>query len=103
MSKQEELKQLPVPYTSIECLMYYIATGEIPDNLPDTSYNTMQEYLKFIAKYGISAQAKAGPQGKQGASVKELTININGNAVSGTAKLTDNKTINITGTYTAGA
>lgn len=44
----------------------------------------------------------AGKDGAKGASVKSLVINVSGTAVSGTATLTDNTTVAITGTYTPG-
>lgn len=43
----------------------------------------------------------AGAAGAKGASVKSLVINVAGTAVSGTATLTDDTTVAITGTYSA--
>lgn len=49
------------------------------------------------------ADGKNGAAGAKGAGVKALTININGTAITGTCTLTDNTTVSVTGTYTAGA
>lgn len=66
MSKETDLKNLPTPYSVMDCFLYYIATGTVPDNLPEETYNSIQAYLDYLAKYGAAngGSSTPGPAGK---------------------------------------
>lgn len=55
VSKQEDMAKLPVPLSPEECYFYFMATGEVPDQMPRQTWNRMSKYLEFIGKYGIAA------------------------------------------------
>lgn len=57
MSKKDDLAKLPVPLSPEECYFYFMATGEVPDQMPRQNWNRMSKYLEFIGKYGIAANA----------------------------------------------
>lgn len=75
MSKKDDLAKLPVPLSPEECYFYFMATGEVPDQMPRQNWNRMSKYLEFIGKYGIAANA---------ASVTTPTITI-GTVTTGAA------------------
>lgn len=41
---------LPKPYSDLEAIVYYLATGEIPDTLPKSPVTRIQAYLLYIAQ-----------------------------------------------------
>lgn len=55
----EKITELPEPLTEMECLLYYIATGEVPACLPSRPTNKVQTYLRYIAENGIAVSAAA--------------------------------------------
>lgn len=58
-------------------------------------------YINKPADGAKGPKGDPGTAGAKGASVKSLTINVKGVTISGTATLTDESTVQITGTYSA--
>lgn len=51
----EKITELPEPLTELECLLYYIATGQVPTCMIDRPTNKVQAYMRYIAENGIAA------------------------------------------------
>ncbi len=51
----EKITELPEPLTELECLLYYIATGEVPTCMIERPTNKVQMYMRYIAENGIAA------------------------------------------------
>lgn len=51
----ERITELPEPLTELECLLYYIATGQVPTCMIDRPTNKVQAYMRYIAENGIAA------------------------------------------------
>lgn len=53
----EKITTLPEPLTEMECLLYYIATGNVPVCMSSRVTNKVQAYMRYIAENGIAAGA----------------------------------------------
>lgn len=51
----EKITTLPEPLTEMECLLYYIATGNVPVCMNSRVTNKVQAYMRYIAENGIAA------------------------------------------------
>lgn len=57
----EKITELPEPLTELECLLYYIATGQVPTCMIDRPTNKVQAYMRYIAENGIAAGSGEEP------------------------------------------
>lgn len=69
-------QNLPKPYSDLEAIVYYLATGEIPDTLPKSPVTRIQAYLLYIAQNRSSGNVEdkldkpASGDGKNGQLLK---------------------------------
>lgn len=69
-------QNLPKPYSDLEAIVYYLATGEIPDTLPKSPVTRIQAYLLYIAQNRSSGNVEdkldkpASGDGKDGQLLK---------------------------------
>lgn len=95
-----EFKASQVKFTDGKTFQQKLDEGSLKGDKGDTGEKG--EAGQDGAKGEKGDPGAAGANGEKGASVKSIVINVSGATISGTATLTDESTVAITGTYTAG-